>query len=411
MLKSKKIVIGVTGGIAAYKIPLLIRELKKAKAEVKVVMTPAAAKFVNPITLAALSQNEVVKDTFPDNSLPTIKAETWHINLGEWADLMLIAPATANTIAKLTFGIADNPVTIVALSARCPVMLSPSMDTYMWENISTQDNIAKLQERSYRIIPPEVGKLASGLTGKGRLPEIKKMIKSLNDYFINSVQDLNGVDILVTAGPTREPIDPVRFIGNRSSGKMGFSIAKAASDRGANVTLIAGPTYLETPRKVKRINVETASNMYKAVLNRKDKSKVIIMAAAVADFTPESILKEKIKKENLAHNVLTLKLKKTEDILEILGSQKRLDKVLVGFALETNDGIRNAKTKLRNKNLDLIVLNNPLQKGAAFEGNTNIVTLISKLGKSEKLPRMTKYDVADKILDRVVSILKAKKHR
>jgi len=411
MLKSKKIVIGVTGGISAYKIPLLVREFKKAGAEVKIVMTPSAAKFINPITLAALSENEVITNTFPDTSKPVVKAETWHINLGTWADIMLIAPATANTIAKLVYGIADNPVSIVALSCRCPVVVSPSMDTYMWENLSTQENISKLQERGYKIIHPEVGELASGLVGKGRLPEIKKLIKSIDSFFDKSFDDLKGVNILITAGPTHEPIDPVRFIGNRSSGKMGFALAKVSVERGADVTLVSGPSHLETPRNVKRINIETASEMFKAVTSLKKKPNVVIMSAAVADFTPEFTSKGKIKKEKSDKTNLVLNLKKTKDILQTLGKNKRSGQILIGFALETNDEIKNANTKLREKNLDLIVLNNPLKKGAAFGGETNLVTLIHRNGKKEKLPLMTKYDVANKILDSAVASLKNNNRR
>jgi phosphopantothenoylcysteine decarboxylase/phosphopantothenate--cysteine ligase len=411
MLKSKKIVIGVTGGISAYKIPLLVREFKKAGAEVKIVMTPAAAKFINPITLAALSENEVVTDTFPDTSKPVVKAETWHINLGTWADIMLIAPATANTIAKLVYGIADNPVTIVALSSRCPVIVFPSMDTYMWENLSTQENISKLQERGYKIIHPEVGELASGLVGKGRLPEIKKIVKSIVKFLEKPINDLKDVKMLITAGPTYEPIDPVRYIGNRSSGKMGFALAKVAVDRGANVTLISGPSHLQTPRNVKRINIETASEMFESVMSFKNKSDVTIMAAAVADFTPEITSKEKIKKGKSDKAKLTLMLKRTKDILQTLGKNKRSGHILIGFALETNDEIKNAKAKLREKNLDLIVLNNPLKKGASFGSETNLVTLIHRNGKKEKLPLMTKYSVSNKILDSVVALLKNNNRR
>lgn len=406
MLKSKKIVIGVTGGIAAYKIPLLVREFKKAGADIKIVMTHAAAKFINPITLAALSENQVITDTFPDTTKQIVEAETWHINLGSWADLFLIAPATANTIAKLVYGIADNPVSIIALSARCPVIVSPSMDTYMWENSATQENIAKLRERGYNIIHPEVGELASGLVGKGRLPEVKKIVKSVEQFSDKSKTDLKGVNILVTAGPTFEPIDPVRYIGNRSTGKMGFSVAQAAADRGANVTLVSGPSNLQTPRHVKRINVETASEMYKSVTGFQKQSDVIIMTAAVADFSPESPSNKKIKKEDFESNGYTLKLKKTKDILEALGKQKRDNQMLIGFALETNDGIKNAQIKLRQKKLDLIVLNNPLKKGAGFGSDTNIVTLIQNNGKKEKLPLMAKYNIAEKILDRAATFLK-----
>ncbi len=401
MLRNKKILIGITGGIAAYKIPLMVREFKKAGAEVRVVMTKSATEFINPVTLATLSENDVVTDTFPDSSAPIVKAETWHIHLGMWADIMLIAPATANTIAKIAYGIADNPVSIMAISIRCPVIISPAMDTYMWENSATQENINNLQERGYFVINPEIGELASGLSGKGRLPEIDKLIKSVDVFLQNLKRDLTGLKILVTAGPTHEPIDPVRYISNRSSGKMGFAIAKNAAIRGAEVTLISGHSYLQTPNFVKRINVETSEEMYNATVKNVRKADVLIMAAAVADFTPTDYSEHKIKKEN-SDKLLTLNLKKTKDILATVGLKKKKNQFFIGFALETNDGLSNARTKLRNKNLDLIVLNNPKIKGAGFGSDTNIVTFIHKGGREENLPKMTKYSIADELLNCVL---------
>jgi phosphopantothenoylcysteine decarboxylase/phosphopantothenate--cysteine ligase len=401
MLQNKKILIGITGGIAAYKIPLLVREFKKAGAEVRVVMTKAATEFINPITLATLSENDVVTDTFPDSSVPTVKTETWHIHLGTWADILLIAPATANTIAKIAYGIADNPVSIMALSIRCPVIISPAMDTYMWENPVTQENVNNLQERGYFIINPEIGELASGLSGKGRLPEINKLIKSVDVFLQNLKHDMTGLNILITAGPTHEPIDPVRYIGNRSSGKMGFAIAKNAAMRGAKVTLVSGPSHLQTPNFVKRIDVETAEEMYNATVRNIRKADALIMAAAVADFTPTEYSKQKIKKED-GDNSFSLNLKRTKDILETVGLKKRNNQVFVGFALETNEGLSSAKAKLKKKNLDLIVLNNPKIKGAGFRSDTNIVTIIHKNGKEENLPKMTKHSVANELLNRVL---------
>lgn len=406
MLRGKKILIGITGGIAAYKIPLLVREFKKQGAAVKVVMTKAATEFINPNTLAALSENEIVTDTFPDASLSLVKSETWHIHLGTWADIMLIAPATANTIAKIAYGIADNPVTIMALSVRCPVAISPAMDTYMWENPATQENLTKLRQRGYKIINPEVGELASGLTGKGRLPELKKLVNSIQNILDKTDQDFSGKSILVTAGPTYEPIDPVRYIGNRSSGKMGFAIARCAAERGAKVTLITGPSNLETPNFVKRVDIETAEDMYKHCIRYASKSDVVIMAAAVADFKPEIEATRKIKKEDIASNNLTLKLTKTKDILEALGKTKKKHQVIIGFALETENEIENAVKKLNRKNLDFIVMNNPLKKGAEIGGSTNIVSFIHKNGRKEIFNKMLKNDVANQILNRVSKLSK-----
>lgn len=405
MFSGKKILIGITGGIAAYKIPMLVREFKKQGAAVKVVMTKSATEFINPNTLAALSENEIVTDTFPDASLSVVKSETWHIHLGTWADIMLIAPATANTIAKIAYGIADNPVTIMALSVRCPVAISPAMDTYMWENTATQENLSKLRQRGYRIINPEIGELASGLTGKGRLPEIKKLVTSIKNILDSTQNDLFGKKILVTAGPTYEPIDPIRYIGNRSSGKMGFAIARTASERGAKVTLITGPSNLETPKFVKRINIETAEEMFKQCIKHSPKSDVVIMAAAVADFKPETRAIFKIKKDDTASNKLTLQLTKTKDILETLGKKKAKNQILVGFALETDNEIKNALTKLKRKNLDFIVMNNPLKKGAEIGSNTNVVSFIHKDGTKEIFTKMLKEDVAEQILNRVSKLI------
>ncbi len=405
MFSGKKILIGITGGIAAYKIPMLVREFKKQGAAVKVVMTKSATEFINPNTLAALSENEIVTDTFPDASLSVVKSETWHIHLGTWADIMLIAPATANTIAKIAYGIADNPVTIMALSVRCPVAISPAMDTYMWENTATQENLSKLRQRGYRIINPEIGELASGLTGKGRLPEIKKLVTSIKNILDSTQNDLFGKKILVTAGPTYEPIDPIRYIGNRSSGKMGFAIARTASERGAKVTLITGPSNLETPKFVERINIETAEEMFKQCIKHSPKSDVVIMAAAVADFKPETRAIFKIKKDDTASNKLTLQLTKTKDILETLGKKKAKNQILVGFALETDNEIKNALTKLKRKNLDFIVMNNPLKKGAEIGSNTNVVSFIHKDGTKEIFTKMLKEDVAEQILNRVSKLI------
>ncbi|TAK66639.1 MAG: bifunctional phosphopantothenoylcysteine decarboxylase/phosphopantothenate--cysteine ligase CoaBC [Bacteroidetes bacterium] len=398
MLKGKKIILGVTGGIAAYKIPLLLRLLTKANAGVRVVMTTAAAQFTTPETLAALSRNEVVVDIFPKQG-SVIKSETWHVMLGQWADAMLIAPATANTLAKLAYGYADNAVTMLALALRCPLILAPAMDVDMWNHPATQQNLTKLREYGYFILPPEIGELASGLVGEGRMPEVETLRDRVDAILERSYQDMRGKKILVTAGPTYEALDPVRFIGNRSSGKMGFALAQAASLRGADVTLISGPVHVETPRNVKRIDVESAEQMHNAVMKHRKHQDSIIMAAAVADYAPATVAAHKIKKEEMKQGWYAV-LKKTPDILESLGAKKGKT-ILVGFALETTNDVKNATAKLKTKNLDFIILNNALQEGAGFGSDTNIVSIIPRNGKTIRLPKMPKFDVANAILDRV----------
>ncbi|MBI5216790.1 MAG: bifunctional phosphopantothenoylcysteine decarboxylase/phosphopantothenate--cysteine ligase CoaBC [Ignavibacteriae bacterium] len=404
MLNGKHIILGVTGGIAAYKIPLLVRLLKKANAEVKVVITKSASQFITAETLATLSGNEVIVDIFPPED-SVVKAETWHVNLGQWADAMLIAPATANTLAKLTHGYADNAVTMLTLALRCPLILSPAMDVDMWNHPATQKNLSTLRQLGYFVLPPETGELASGLVGEGRMPEVESLVKSLERILSRTYEDFRGKNILVTAGPTYEALDPVRFIGNRSSGKMGFALAHAAALRGAKVTLVSGPTHLETPNNVHRIDVESAEQMFNAVMKHRTKKNVIIMSAAVADYSPQNVHSVKIKKEEMQQGWVTV-LKKTKDILGTLGAKKK-NEILVGFALETHDGMKNAKEKLKSKNLDFIVLNNALEEGAAFGVDTNIVSIISRAGKTERLPKMSKLDVANAILDRVAKNMKA----
>ena len=400
MLKEKHILVGITGGIAAYKIPSLVREFKKAGAAVKVLMTESAAEFVTPLTLSTLSGHEVVVGTFPAQQTNVLDGSTWHIKLAQWADVMLIAPATANTIAKLATGYADNAVTTLALAIRCPLIIAPTMDVDMLRHPATQENITKLCEIGCVVLPPESGELASGLVGEGRLPEFSIIMTAVKDVLGNARRDLRGKNILVTAGPTHEHIDPVRYIGNRSSGKMGFAIAGAAAQRGADVVLVTGQVTLSTPRNVKRVDIESAAEMHRAVMKHSKNADAIIMSAAVADFTPAKPSSHKIKKEQLNGKSHSLELKKTKDILQDL-STKKYDGVLVGFALETEYGIGNAKQKLKQKKLDFIVLNNPLLNGAGFGTDTNIVTIISKNGKIEKLKKMPKYDVANEILNRV----------
>jgi phosphopantothenoylcysteine decarboxylase/phosphopantothenate--cysteine ligase len=404
MLKNKHILIGVTGGIAAYKIPFLVRELKKAGAAVRVVMTEAATQFVTPLVLSTLSGGTVIVGMFPHGAGGAVDAGTWHIELGRWADLMLIAPATANLAAKLAHGYADDAVSTLALAARCPLVISPAMDVDMLRHTATQENLTRLRELGYTVLPPEEGELASGLTGPGRLPEVAAIVRAVDEILGSARRDLQGKRILVTAGPTREAIDPVRFLGNRSSGKMGFALANAAALRGAEVTLVSGSVSLPAPRNVRRVDVETAGQMLAAVTKELGKAHALIMAAAVSDFKPAQVSRGKLKKETFGDDGMTLRLKRTPDILAALAGKKP-GAVMVGFALETDYGLRNAKTKLKEKKLDLIVLNNPLTKGAGFNTDTNVVTIISKSGKVERLAMMPKFDVANRILDRVSKLL------
>lgn len=404
MLRGKHILVGVTGGIAAYKVCYLVRDLRKAGADVKVVMTEAATKFVSPLTFSALSGHDVATDLWSVNQSSGSDIATRHIDLATWADAFIVAPASANTIAKLTYGLSDNLLTIIALASRCPIFLAPTMDADMYINPVTQQNIGRLQERGYIVIPPDEGDLASGLKGPGRLPEIQVIIEAVERTLDKSAQDLKGRRILVTAGPTFESIDPVRFIGNRSSGKMGFAVARAAAQRGAEVTLIAGPVSLETPRSVRRIDVESAAQMYEAVHAHASKAHAVIMAAAVADYKPQVEAKKKMKKQGPAES-LTIELAGTPDILLSLGEKKKKGTVLVGFALETDNELHNAQEKLKKKNLDFIVLNSLTEKGAGFGTDTNVVTLVPRRGKIEKLPLMSKFDVANKILNHLKKLL------
>lgn len=401
MLKGRKVIVGVTGGIAAYKVPFLVREIKRNGAEVRIVMTESAREFVTPVTLSTVSGHEVIVGTFPDQRAARVNMGTWHIELARWADVAVVAPATANTLAKIAHGFADNAVTSLILALRCPLVLSPAMDVDMWEHPLTQKNVATLKEMGCFVLPPESGELASGLVGPGRLPEIDAIIGFIDDVVEKTHQDLKGRRILVTAGPTFEPLDPVRYVGNRSSGKMGYAIATAASLRGADVTLVSGPVHLSSPRNVKRVDVETAARMAEAVSKHSSRSHAVVMAAAVSDFSPTRVASDKIKKDGAG---LTIELSPTVDILGTLGKRKN-GKVLVGFALETANGLRHAKEKLKNKNLDLIVLNNPTEEGAAFGGDTNVVTLIDRKGKIQRLPKMSKFDVATEILNHVVKLL------
>jgi len=407
VLHGKKIILGVSGGIAAIKIPILLRSLRKEDADVYVIMTKAAREFVTPLSLSVLSQHPVICDMFTEQNVSFVDASTWHIQLAMSADAMMIAPATANILAKLAHGIADDALTTLVLALRCPLVLCPSMDDEMWKNSVTQKNISLLKEQGHFILFPESGELASGLVGMGRLPETETMVKFLSSVLKNSYRDFENKKILITAGPTYESIDPVRFIGNRSSGKMGFALANAAQIRGGKVTLISGPTHLQTPQNIHRINIETANEMMHQVIVNAKKSDIVIMAAAVADFTVKNQYSKKIKRERKLFERFYIELESTNDILRLLGEQKKLKKtktILVGFALETENVIDNAMQKLHSKNLDIIVSNNALEKDAGFNADTNRVTIISKNGKTETLPLMEKFDVANEILNRISSL-------
>jgi len=403
MLKGKKILIGISGGIAAYKICYLVRFLVKQGADVRIIMTPNATKFVSPITLSALSKNEVIINMFPEISdmakAEKIETGTWHVNLGIWADVFVIAPATANTIAKIVCGISDNFLLTAVLASRCPVIIAPSMDDDMYKNPVTRDNIEKLKRIGYQIIDPVFGELASGITGEGRMAEPEFIFEKLKEQLLIK-KDLYGKKILITAGPTVEYLDRVRFITNSSTGKMGFELARAAMDRGAEVTLVTGPVSLHDIENVKRINVETSDEMFKKVKSNLKNKDLVIMTAAVEDFKPVKTTDSKIKKEGM--DKFVFEFKKTVDILEHIGKNKAGFK-LIGFALETENGFENAKRKLKNKNLDMIVLNNPNTEGAGFGTDTNIVTLIDKKG-SEELPIMSKYEVGNAILSKYLKL-------
>ncbi len=404
-LSGKHILLGVSGGIAAYKAAYLVREFVKAGAEVQVVMTEAATHFVTPLTLSTLSRREVILEMFPRGAAETTTQWTAHIDLALWADIMLIAPATANTVAKIAYGFADNFLTTLVLALRCPLAVAPSMDVDMYRNAATQRNLALLRERGVHVLEPESGELASGLMGPGRLPEPTAILHWLESLLVEKHADLQGKKVLVTAGPTHEPIDPVRYVGNRSSGKMGFALAAAAAGRGAEVTLISGPVHLATPPGVRRIDVTTAREMARSVEEEFACTDVLIMTAAVADFSPIHPADDKIKRENIPGGRMTLEMEKNPDILRGAGERKSRQ-VLVGFALETSNGLQNARQKLAAKHLDAVVLNDPTEEGAGFGTDTNIVTILMADGRVDRLPQMSKLAVAEEILNRVVPLLR-----
>ena len=399
MLKGKKVVLGITGSIAAYKSCLIIRALVKQGAEVQVVITPAGKEFITPITLSALTHKPVVSEFFSQRD------GTWnsHVDLGLWADAMLIAPATASTIGKMANGIADNMLITTYLSMKAPVFVAPAMDLDMYAHPSTQKNLETLKQYGNHIIEPQSGFLASGLEGKGRMEEPENIVKALDSFFEAATQQspLSKKKILITAGPTYEKIDPVRFIGNYSSGKMGFALAAECAHRGAEVTLVAGPVGLPTPDGVKRIDVESCQEMFEASVNAFPQMDAAILCAAVADFRPEQTATQKIKREK---DDLVIRLQPTHDIAAHLGQMKTGSQRLVGFALETNDEEVNAQKKLKKKNFDFIVLNSTRNKGTTFRSDDNQISIISESGQKdyEKKP---KTEVARDIIDELSAIL------
>ena len=401
MFQGKNILIGICGSIAAYKTGLLIRELVKQGASVRVILTEDAGNFITPLTLSTLSKHPVLSTYFD----PETGAWNNHVEIANWADLFLIAPITANTIAKLATGLCDNLLTSCYLSYTGPLWIAPAMDLDMWKHPTTVHNLQTLHRCGIHVIEPGYGELASGLVGEGRLADTSTILEALQTSLRISApkeaKDFKGKKVLVTAGPTYEPIDPVRFIGNRSSGKMGFSIAEYMRDQGAEVTLIAGPCNLKTPTGIKRINIFEAKEMLQECIKHFPNADITIMSAAVADYRSVIVSDQKIKKEV---DNLQLNLEKTTDILAQLGKEKRKDQILVGFALETENELLNALNKLKRKNLDLIVLNSLRDPGAGFEKDTNQVTIIHADGSSNQYPQKSKMGVAQDIGQEILKI-------
>jgi phosphopantothenoylcysteine decarboxylase / phosphopantothenate---cysteine ligase len=401
-LQGKKLLVGMTGGIACYKVPYLVRELRRAGVEVRIVMTSAACKFITPLTMETVSENPVATEMFPADRF----VGTHHIDMARWPDLIVVAPATANFLGKVASGISDDLLTTVMCAAPGPVLVAPAMNPGMWNHPSTQRNVDWLRKIGYHFVGPDEGQMACDQQGVGRMVEpsvifetIKSLIDGKTDGSANrgaKKKSLSGKRILVTAGPCREPLDPVRYISNRSSGKMGYALAQAAQDIGARVVLVSGPTSLKPPAGVEFVSVETTAQMFEAVSARFDDTDYLIMAAAPSDFAPDHAAEEKIKKQAAA---LGLTLVPTIDILKTVSARKRKGQVLVGFALETEDAIANARKKLEAKNLDLIVLNSPRDDGAAFDSDTNLVTIIRPGQDPDPWPIMPKTAVARRLLD------------
>lgn len=403
-LKGKRILLGVCGGIAAYKSVYLLRSLIKEGADVKVIMTPGAKAFVGPLTFSSLSKHPVGIEFF------NTQTGAWfnHVELGMWADVMIIAPATANTIAKMNTGVCDNLLLATYLSAKCPVMIAPAMDLDMWLHPTTQTNIKSLAEQNISIVDPGSGELASGLHGKGRMAEPEIILQSIHHFFIRQeLPSFSGKKILITAGPTYEKIDPVRFIGNHSSGKMGFALAEILQACGGDVTVVHGPVNLpELPSAIKTIAVQSAAEMFEVTAKEFDSSAIFISAAAVSDFTPKNISTIKIKK-SVDTKELTIELEKTIDILATLSARKKKNQLVVGFALETNDAIANAQKKLQEKNLDIIILNTLSDAGAGFGHDTNKITILDKHNNISTFELKTKIEVAKDITRYISKILYA----
>ena len=398
MLENKKIVLGITGGIAAYKAAELTRRLMKADTHVKIIMTKSALEFITPLTMQTLSQNRVYTDMFASDD----EYDMAHIALAEFADAFVVAPATANIIGKIASGIGDDLLSTTIMAENKPTLICPAMNDKMLANPIVQDNIRRLKKNGYAVMDSAVGELACKTEGKGRLPEIDAILAEIEN--IMTPQDLAGVRILITAGPTEEPLDPVRFITNLSSGKMGYALASAAQRRRAHVTLVSGPTALPMPPMEKIVTVRTAREMHKAVLQHYKSAKVIIKAAAVADYRPKIVANEKIKKEG---KTLFIELERNPDIIAEIGKNKG-NRILVGFAMETQNLLTNARGKLVKKNMDMIVANNLRQEGAGFRTDTNIITVIDRAGKTESLEKMTKIDAAGAILNRIKKLISEK---
>jgi phosphopantothenoylcysteine decarboxylase / phosphopantothenate---cysteine ligase len=396
---NKKILLCVTGGIAVYKAAALTSKLVQAGAQVKVILSDSAAKFVSPLTFQALSRNEVHMDTF-DEKNPSVIA---HIDLADWSDLILVAPATANTIGKLANGIADNMITTTLLAATVPVWIAPAMNVHMYDHPAVKRNLSTLAAYDYQFIEPSEGYLACGYVGKGRLEEPERIVELINQYFQSENKlRLKGKKVIITAGPTREKIDPVRFISNHSTGKMGYCLAEAAKKAGAEVVLISGPVNIKAPSGVNLVNVESAEEMYNAVVSYFDAADIVIKTAAVADYRPKESFEHKIKKQP---GNKVIEFERTKDILHTLGQMKK-EQILVGFAAETDNIEEYAQKKLFAKNADMIVANNVKAEGAGFGTDTNIVTIFKRNGPTVDLPLMSKQAVADKIIDEISSLKK-----
>ena len=397
MLKGKTVLLGITGSIAAYKIAYLASALQKLHADVHVLMTENATNFINPITFETLTGNKCLVDTFDRN----FQFQVEHVSIAKKADVVMIAPASANVIGKIANGLADDMLTTTVMACRCRKIFAPAMNTAMYENPIVQDNIKKLQHYGYEVITPASGYLACGDTGAGKMPEPETLL----EYILREVafeKDLSGKKILVTAGPTQEAIDPVRCLTNHSSGKMGYAIVKMAMLRGAEVTLVSGPTAIEPPLFVKVVPVTSARDMFEAVTGVSDQQDIIIKAAAVADYRPKQVSEDKVKKKD---DQVSIELERTDDILKYLGQHKKNGQFLCGFSMETKDMIGNSRAKLEKKNLDMVAANNLKVEGAGFQGDTNVLTLITQ-DEEVSLPLMSKEDAALKILDKIISLMK-----